>query len=369
VNRAAPEVSIEYRADAADIIVDRGRKADALRFTDDDVEEAVAIARRLQLVAAEVDDAHPPKSAPLNETALSRNTEAEWLQVFAPLVEIVRQKAFGAPEPGFAREDYAGAARWIEAQLAALPVPEVGRLSREYFNLQAQLMRAQSQLSRATGQAWSVGPRRFLVEYYAGDRERAVVRREILGAADDPYATGVPVAAIAAAANNIARVSGFAPADVTAYLLCGAPPTLRRAVVTAGREACSVPAGEAESVDVSGAYVEVHVRTPDLTWKDLRALHQDIRRAWELVDVRLPRATGRQRARLTPLDLALLRVVEALGGYPDDAGTQWWKEVAQRWEADGLPPRDRDSHRRHWKRLMTKAESFDISIAPRTDLP
>lgn len=62
--------------------------------------------------------------------------------------------------------------------------------------------------------------------------------------------------------------------------------------------------------------------------------------------------------RLTKRDEQLLRVVDRLGGTPDEPTADWWREVGEAWKAAGLEELAPDSHRVRWARLQVKVEEF-----------
>ena len=100
-------------------------------------------------------------------------------------------------------------------------------------------------------------------------------------------------------------------------------------------------------------------------------MHRDLKKAWAMVDVKVPNGTRPQRSRLTTMDEQLLRVVESLGGLPEEAHAGWWKQVAQRWVEAGYKKKAADSHRKHWARLAAKLDQPGVmpNVARRTEFP
>ena len=359
VTHAAVDVPIQVRARVVDMAIDDCRREDRpLAFTSADVERTTERARLLWNVGSAVKSEGAVEAAPLPSTPFARNTAADWLETFKPLVHLAREKAFGVTDPPFRLDEYARAVEWIETEADALPPrpPITDEAIRSNSEVGAELR-------KIWGPGVSIRHTSFIISYVTagGDEFMRVLRtdepRDQLFRFPCP-----PIAVVAGAANTIARVTGFRNSEVVRYLLCGVPPTLRRAIVSYEQQAATVPNAEYGAVRVVGTHVTVRLNSPDLTWDDLRSLQTEIRAEWESAGVRLPNGSRQQRQRLTARDQQLIQVVDALDGHPDIPDQDWWERVAERWESQGYAPRKADSHRRHWERLQTKRERFDLSV-------
>ena len=361
VNRQASGVEIDYRVRAADFVISDARDRRE-ELTDEGIAGAIKLARHL---AAWSDAEREPteiRAVPLSDTAYSIQTEADWLETFSPFIDRVREEAFGSPTPPFDVDSLDEMQEWIE---------KADKKERwEEIDPDSQVGKLESEIYERVDQLSRLAPRRFHFSQTNGlnftylDSDNRLCPRQIesvprhyrdyRGFLDSDLP---PIGVVAIAAHQMAEITGFESHDVLLYILTGIPPRLRR-VVAGGMEVYNrLPDG----TKLTGAVVDVSIRTPDVTWRELLQVHRYIRTIWESLG-HSPQGEQPQRRRLTKKDRRLMEILDRLGGPPETPDAEFWEDVHREWIAAGYnagpdKPRKRaDSHRRHWRILKEKLE-------------
>ena len=364
INKRDTDVDIELRARAADHTIGAAQARDD-QLTEVDVESALQLARLMAVSQTATTDASEIRGAPLPDTARSRQAEDEWLDMFAPLVERVRNRAFGSQDPPFDVVSLGAMEEWIqqaEERERWKPIDADSRVAvlREEA---AALMQELSELA----------PNRFQFSETGGliftylDSEGRLRPGQIGGVPDVHFGLhdslgGLlsmslpPIGVVAIAAREIAEITGFESHDVLLYILTGIRPRLHRVVWRAEKRYNLLPDG----TEVAGGSVVVDFKTPDLTFRELQKLLGDIRSAWESLGNILP-SDKQRRPGLTKKDHQLLRIIEQLDGVPDKPDASFWVDVHGKWNAAGYNAgpgkrKQADSHRRAWRILERKLE-------------
>lgn len=361
VYRQVTDVHIDDKERAVDIVTGIAREEGRV-LTEADLRYALGLARQLAVWSTVKSGLTEIRTASLSDTPYSRQTEDEWLEAFSPFINRVREKAFGAPDPPFDADSLDEMQEWIEK------ADEEERWAE--IDPDSHMGKLESEIHERMDQLDALAPRRFRFgrtygfhfAYLDSDNQlrrvqidsvpRDLRRRRGFLDFDLP-----PIGIVGIAAHQVARITGFESHDVLLYILTGIPPRLRRAVVSGLEVQHILPNG----TKVTGAVVEVSIRTPDVTWRELLQVHRDVQSMWESMGHSQP-GKHRQRPRLTKKDRQLMEILDHLGGPPEKPDAGFWDDVHQEWEAAGYnagPGKQRqlaDSHRRHWRILKEKLE-------------
>lgn len=337
VNQAPGDVGVEYRIRGADELL-RILRPHGADPTEEDVERALGLAR--QFAAAEAGEHET--SVPLSPTAYSRETARLWARLLKPWAEDYREKTFGKPEPPFDATAWTAAAEWIEDQVVELEKPAGPHRAHQVRSF------------RYYGRDGSTVEEVQLKGHPAGLEWRGLVPA---------------IVTLANLARAFHELSGISQAELVRYVLAGVRPELPRVRIRGETRFHQLPDG----TQISGRRVTVDFLTPDVTWRELRELHRDLRRMWTELGIEQATNGPKKTPRLTPKDRRLLDVVGELGGIPDQPTGEWWEAVDEEWRRRGFEPRTNDAHRIHWSRLQEKLEAPGVSpegeIIRRTDLP
>ncbi|MFH1763313.1 MAG: hypothetical protein ABIF09_03885 [Gemmatimonadota bacterium] len=344
VNRTATEIDVRIRVSAADFFLDL-RQREKGQLTETDVDLTVELARRMAVTSSRHGESRT-EEVRLRETAYARQNLSTWLEVLAPLFSRQRNEIFGSPSVPFPGR-YPDAVNWIEEKFDRLPVFP-GEFDEEVLRLKTELNHAALELGKMTGLVIGTYPNRLLLLYWSRDHSR-VERREIHNSGKRIIAPSA-IARLAHEARALEQLTGIDSADWVGFLMSEAVPPATRALISvkAFRERIN------KETVVEGSRITVEFLTPDVTWGDLRTLHEQLREFWREEGVGAGKEV-KDRTRVTDLDQALLDLVERLGPPPVGAGaSEWWNRVAGMWVEEGRPPRPVTTHRRHWRRLREK---------------
>ena len=187
----------------------------------------------------------------------------------------------------------------------------------------------QEELERRTGEGW---PRAPNVPYW--DPESDSVQRV-------RAQPGGALQLLARAVAKISMITGFSALHVVGFILADVPPLLEPATVSSIKRPVVGPEGL-----IWPRQVTITLRTPYLTFEQLRQLYRVVRGAWN----------GQRKKPATKEDLQLYWMVKDRGGAPSEHGKvrSWWQDAAREL---GLP--SGDAARVRWTRLKTKLAELD----------
>jgi hypothetical protein len=182
----------------------------------------------------------------------------------------------------------------------------------------------QEELERRTGEGW---PRALNVPYL--DQKSDSVQRVIAQ-------PGGALELLAKAVAKISMISGFSAVHVVGFILADVPPLLEPATVSSIKRPVVGPEGL-----IWPRQVTITLRTPYLTFEQLRQLYRVVRGAWN----------GQRKKPATEGDLKLYWMVKDRGGAPSEYGKvrSWWEDAARE-----LGLKSGDAARVRWARLETK---------------
>ena len=373
VNRQASDDDIDTMAWAADHHI-RAAKARGDELGDADLESALELGRMNRASANATANPNEIRSTPLSDTAYSRQTEADWLDAFSSFVARVREKAFGTPDALFGVDSLAEMHEWIEE--AALrerrdeidPHSPVGKLEREIKDRMEQL--------------FEFAPLRFhfgqrpglYFTYLNSDNQLRPMQIDSVphDLRDDRWFLSgslPPIGLVAIAAHQMAEITGFESHDLLLYILTDIQPRLRRVVVRGMQVYNYLPDRDGNysenGTEVTGTIVEISVRTPDLTFRELQKVNRKIRVMWEDLG-HSPMGDQQHDPRLTAKDRQLMEILELVGGVPDRPPAKYWESVHELWVAAGYNAgsgkrNQPDSHRRLWRILERKLETPGVA--------
>ena len=235
------------------------------------------------------------------------------LDLLGPWVEETRRQIFEGPQAPF--RSLNGAAAWIEQQAAAQPRASKTDLALA-ADLDRQIMALARQLSSLTLRQYGVTQHVDTLAYQKPGKEKEWVHQAVV--LDTPSALGV----LQKAASTMAATTGFTEDAVVRFILTGALPQLPSARVHVGPRSHKLPDG---TWWVRGhATIELNVR--DVSFRQLRAIHRQVRSAWGPID-----------RGLTKQENKLLAIVTATGPPPHGSGAgAYWKRVHTKARAAGF---------------------------------
>ena len=368
VNRHAADDDIDDMLRAADFVIGAARdRGDQLGEAD--LQSAHQLARIWGGGSATANP-NEIRSTPLSDTAYSRQTEADWLDAFSSFIARVREKAFGTPDALFGVESLAEVHERIEeADL---------RERRAEIDPDSEVAKLESEIQERMGRLNELAPRLFefsrrwnglYFTYLNSDNqlrpmEIDSVPKHFIDSRGFLDSDLPPIAVVAIAAHQMAEITGFESHDLLLYILTDIRPRLRRVVVRGMQVYNYLPDRDGNysenGTEVTGTIVEISVRTPDLTFRELQKVNRKIRVMWEDLG-HSPMGEERQHPRLTRKDRQLMEIIESLDVVPERPKAEYWESVHELWVAAGYNagPGKRnhpDSHRRHWRILEQKLE-------------
>ena len=361
VNRQASDDDIDTMAWAADHHI-RAAKARGDELGDADLESALELGRMNRASANATANPNEIRRTPLSDTAYSRQTEADWLNTFSSFIDRVREKAFGTPEPLFDADSLAEMQEWIEGADKEERWAEI--------EPDSQVGQLRGEIEERVGELRELAPERsFQFHESPGlyftylNRDNLLRPMQIDSVAnhlkDDRWFLDYklpPIGTVAIAAHQMAEITGFESHDLLLYILTDIRPRLRRVVASGMHVYNHLPDG----TEGTGTVVEVRVRTPDLTFRELQKVNRELGVIWEALG-HSPTGDQQHDPRLTAKDRQLMEILELVGGVPDRPPAKYWESVHEQWIAAGYNagPGKRnhpDSHRRHWRILEQKLE-------------
>jgi hypothetical protein len=257
----------------------------------------------------------------------------EMIKHMTPEVERLRRKLFNEPKAPF--PSLGRAAEWIENTAAErTPRSEADRiLARQ---LQAEILQKIQCLRRISNVHLALSHTVNVLRYVKPD------------SAWESNVTALPESALddlAKSSESLANSTGFSAAGIVAYILVGIPPVLPFARISLPSHLSNIGSGDDER-NFRRVHVRLELNSTDITRKQFRRLYEVVRST----------ARMKHRKPLAQRHLALLKLIETLGGVPTKRGalTPFWRSARKTWN-DAHPDwrlKTPDALRLAYKRLQ-----------------
>lgn len=273
------------------------------------VRDCIGIAGTIAEITQDQGRAEREGRLPSWSTPLGQVVEQQMLAAIQEDVREIRRAMFGREDAPFRAERYQDAVAWLEfmdwrTTRHVLNAEEEERLRR----IQAQISELQREAQRISGVFHTTRKYVQTLRYWRGEpgEYRTMLVKE--------HSAIFP---LAHAIEWISEASGFPQSALFAYVAADVPPVLPRVRYELGWTAQPLPSGN--DIPKRPRFV-VHFEVADITEKELRDI---LRRA-------------RQQRGETAENAAFRQILAGMGGVPDGATLDFWRAVADQWQALGM---------------------------------
>jgi hypothetical protein len=327
--------------------------------------------KALQLASVIAEVAPPP--APEQAQLLGPTPTLELLRdaLLAEAEESVieaRHRLFGGERPNFAPDDWSQAKGWLREEfpppfgpdprdeLRALGEDECARKEEHREEIRDRL----TELADEASDLWGVPVAAAPVPVFSLRCDDDLTIQIRGKPASVQLYVGAPVAIGEAYHKNgwlftvvpdLARFLGIAEGPVVQWIMCGTPPVIPRATVSAHR--ITRGGKQQQGGEIRGGvwrdWIEITLNTPDVDFDTLRQVHSFVRQLWAQANVAETRET------VTEADLQLHRLVRDLGGHTRERQPHgFWQTAARRWSEETGMNASEAALRQAWRRLRRK---------------